>query len=122
MSTSVERFTYSEISEMTGVTKSGLQHRVHRLGLKGRTLSDDGTVFFTARQVSKIIACYKIRPENNPRKIDIIELYQQGKKGRAIASILRISVKASYDCIREYNQTGYIIVESLINNRTYVHP
>jgi hypothetical protein len=122
MSTSVERFTYSEISEMTGVTKSGLQHRVHRLGLKGRTLSDDGTVFFTARQVSKIIACYKIRSENNPRKIDIIELYQQGKKGRAIASILRISVKASYDCIREYNQTGYIIVESLINNRTYVHP
>ena len=122
MSTSVERFTYSEISEMTGVTKNGLQHRVHRLGLKGRTLSDDGTVFFTARQVSKIIACYKIRSENNPRKIDIIELYQQGKKGRAIASILRISVKASYDCIREYNQTGYIIVESLINNRTYVHP
>ena len=122
MPSSVERFTYSEISEMTGVTKSGLQHRVHRLGLKGRTLSDDGTVFFTAKQVSKIIDCYKIQSENNPRKIDIIELYQQGKKGRAIASILRMSVKASYDCIREYNQTGCVIVESVINARKYVHP
>ena len=115
-----EYFTYSDISEMVGVTKSGLQHRVHRLGLKGKTLSDDGTIFFNVNQVKKIIDCYKITSVNHPRKIGVIELYQAGRKGHAIASILRMSIKSSYDCIREYNNTGYIIVESIINNKRHM--
>jgi hypothetical protein len=113
----VDYFTYSQISESFGVTKSGLQHRVHRLGLKGRTLSGDGTIYFTQKQVEKIVDCYQIRGINHPRKLDVIELYQAGRKGRDIAVILRMSVKASYDCIREYNNNGHIIVESKLNNR-----
>jgi hypothetical protein len=113
-------FTYSEISEITGVTKSGLQHRVHRLGLKGKCLSNDSTVYFNINQVKKIIDCYTIKLENHPRKLDIIELYQNGYKGRVIASVLRMSVKLSYDCIREYNDTGCIVIESMINAKKFI--
>jgi len=115
MSVATNYYTYNQISDYYGVTKSSLQHRVHRLGLKGKTLSDDGTVFFTSKQVEKIVDCYKIISVNHPRKIDIIELYQAGRKGRTISSILRMSVKSAYDCIREYNNTGCVIVESKLN-------
>src|SRR6478735_6166765 len=115
----VDYFTYSQISENFGVTKSGLQHRVHRLGLKGRTLSDDGTIYFTQKQVDKIVDCYKITFENHPRKLDVIELYQSGKKGRDIAIILRMRNVLTYNCIRDYNETGCVTVESKINKLKY---
>jgi len=106
---------------MFGVTKSALAHRVYKLGLKGKCLSDDGIIFFNLKQVGKIVDCYKIKFENHPRKLDIIEMYQKGYKGRAIASILRMSVKLSYDCIREYNKTGLVTVESIINSKKYIN-
>lgn len=110
-------FTYQEIADIFGVTKGALAHRVHRLGIKGRTLSDDGTIFFTVKQVAKITACYSIKAENHPRKLDVIELYHKGYKGRVIAEVLKMSAKLSYDCIREYRQTGCVIVESKLNSK-----
>ena len=109
------KFTYNQISKDYGVSKSAIQHRVHRLGLKGRALADDGTIFFTNKQVEKITDCYTLTKENHPRKIQIIELYQAGRIGRNIASMLKISTKLTYDCIREYNNDGCIIVESKLS-------
>lgn len=110
-------FTYQEIADNFGVTKGALAHSVYRLGIKGRTLSDDGTLYFTLKQVAKITDCYSVKAENHPRKLDIIELYHKGYKGRTIAEVLKMSVKLSYDCIREYNQTGFIVVESRLNSK-----
>jgi len=112
---SEHKFTYNQIANDYGVSKSAIQHRVHRLGLRGRILTDDGTIFFTSKQVEKIVDCYTLTKENHPRKIQIIELYQADRIGRTIASILKISTKLTYDCIREYNNTGCVIVESKIS-------
>jgi transposase len=108
-------YTYNQISKDYGVSKSALQHRVHRLKLKGRTLGDDGTIYFSHKQVEKIIDCYRISSVNHLRNIYVIELYQQGRNGRAIASILKMSTKTTYDCIKEYNKTGCITIESKLN-------
>lgn len=109
-------YTYDQISEHFGVTKSALTHRVHKLNLKGRTLGKDSTVYFSLWQVKKMTAYLTLKCKNHPRKIDIIELYQKGYKGRVISEVLKISVKLTYDCIREYNLTGCIVVESKMGN------
>lgn len=109
------KFTYNQISKDYGVSKSALQHRVNRLKIKGKVLGDDGTIFFTSKQLEKIVDCYTSTKENHPRKIWIIELYQAGRKGRLIASMLKMSTKLTYDCIRDYNQNGCVVVESKLN-------
>jgi len=112
---SEHKFTYNQIAKDYGVTKSAIQHRVHKLGLIGKVLSDDGTIFFTSKQVEKIVDCYTSTKENHPRKIWVIELYQAGRKGRSIASMLKMSTKLTYDCIRDYNKDGCVVVESKLN-------
>jgi DNA invertase Pin-like site-specific DNA recombinase len=109
-------YTYDQISEHFGITKSALTHRVQKLKLKGRTLGKDSTVYFSVWQVKKMVQYLPLNCKNHPRKIDIIELYESGQKGRTIAEYLKISVKLTYDCIREYNLTGCIVVESKMSN------
>lgn len=109
-------YTYNEISSHFGVSKSALTHRVQKLKLKGQTLGIDSTVYFALWQVKKMVQYLELNAANHPRKIDIIELYQHGHKGLKIASVLKISVKLTYDCIKEYNNTGCITVESKLSN------
>lgn len=43
-------------------------------------------------------------------------MYEKGMTGSTISKKLNISIKLTYDCIKEYNLTGYLIVESKLNN------
>jgi len=110
-------WTYNELVEAYGITKSALTHRVQNLNIKGKRLGTDGTVYFNINQVKKIINYLDFKnKENHPRKIKIVDLYEKGMTGNSISKKLKISIKLAYDCIKEYNLTGCIVVESKLNN------
>jgi hypothetical protein len=109
-------YTYKQISKKYNIKVSILTKRVYKLGIKGKVLSTDATIFFSEGQIMRILMSERMPFKNHPRKIQIIELYKKGVVGRLVAETLKISTKLTYDCIREYNKDGFIIVESKINN------
>jgi hypothetical protein len=109
------KYTYNDIAKKYGIKKTILYKRVFNLGIKGSRIGRDGIAYFNQNEVYKILDHKPINYKIHSRKIQIIELYQSGIIGRNIAEILRISTKLTYDCIREYNETNCIIVESKIN-------
>jgi hypothetical protein len=109
------KYTYEDIEKKYGIKKTILYKRVSYLGMNKNHRGRNGIAFFDQNQVYKILDHKPINYKIHSRKIQIIELYQSGLIGRKISEILRISTKLSYDCIREYNETNCIIVESKIN-------
>lgn len=107
-----QKFTLKQISEVTGSTIHSLNRRALKLGLKGRCLGNDSTKYYTRFQINRIVQAAPITYKNHWRKIDIIEMYNQGFSGHDISKIMNISIKLAYDCIREFNETECIIVES----------
>ena len=105
-------FTLKKVSKDTGISISILNKRGWKLGLKGKCLGKGSTMYYTAAQINKILNYIKSR---DSYKITIIELYQSNQTGRNIAKYMKMSVKTVYDCIREYNETGCVTVESKIN-------
>ena len=110
-------WTYNELVDYYKISKSALTHRVQRLNIKGKRLDNDSTVYFNIDQVKKIINYLDFKnKENHPRKIKIVDMYEKGMTGNTISKKLNISIKLTYDCIKEYNLSGYLIVESKLNN------
>jgi hypothetical protein len=109
------KYTYNDIEEKYGIKKTILYKRVSHLGLNKNHRGKNGIAFFSQDDVYKILDKKTINYKLHSRKIQIIELYQSGIIGRNIANMLRISTKLTYDCIREYNETNCIIVESKMN-------
>lgn len=107
--------TLAEISEETGLNTQLLNKRVRKLGLKRGRIGANGRRYYTEEEVKKILAYIKPPKKVSSAKITIIELYQSGMTGRDIAKNMKLSIKLSYDCIREYNDTGCVIVESKLN-------
>lgn len=108
-------FPLKMISELTGVSVYALNRRAIKLNIKGKCTGNDSTRYYTRFQIERIVAAHPITYANHWRKIDIIEMYLRDKTGREISEIMNISVKLTYDCIREFNETGCIIVESKIS-------
>lgn len=107
--------TLKEISLETGLSIKLLNKRSWKLGLKGKCLGNDGTRFYTEEQINKILT-YKKQPKKvSSTKINIIELFQKGMTGKEIAKNMKLSTILAYSCIKEYNTTGFIIVESKLN-------
>jgi len=113
--TRVEYFTLKKVSKETGISISILNKRGWKLGLKGKCLGKGSTMYYTKTQINKMLAYVKTPKSIDSCKITIIELYQKNQIGRDIAKYMKISVKTTYDCIREYNETGCVTVESKIN-------
>ena len=110
-----KRFRYIDVAKKHKVSTGALTKRAHKLGIVGKRIGNDGSMYFTEKQITKILNFKKVDFKNHSRKIQIIEMYIDGHSGRKIAEALGISVKLSYLCIKEYNQTEHIIVESKIN-------
>jgi hypothetical protein len=107
-------YNYNEISEKTNVPKSTLSKHVSKNKIKGRQIGL--LIYFTESQIFQIIS--GIRPKNtksHSRKIQVIELYLMGVTGRDIAKALAMSTKLTHDCIREFNESECIVVESKMN-------
>lgn len=106
---------YKDVAKKNNVSVRALTKRAHKLGIVGRRIGNDGSMYFTEKQINKILNLKRIDFKNHSRKITIIEMYHEGHKGRKIAEVLGISTKLTYICLKEYNQTGHIIVQSKIN-------
>lgn len=113
--TTINMMNYNEIVETYNISKSALTHRTHNLNIKGKFVGK--VKYFTMAQVDRILRHSPTQFNLHERKIVIIEFYNRGMIGREIASILGISVKMTYDAIREYNETGCVVVQSSINTR-----
>lgn len=109
------RVTYKDVAKKNNVSVRALTKRAHKLGIVGKRIGSDGSMYFTEKQINKILNLKRVDFKNHSRKITIVEMYQDGLKGRKIAEALGISTKLTYICLKEYNYTGHIIVQSKIN-------
>lgn len=113
--------TYKDIEKKYGISYSILTDRVRFLGIKGRF--KDKKVVFNREQVDDIVNYSSRRQnkktsnDNHSRKFKIIEFYLKGRSGRKVAEFLNMNRKVVYAAIKEYNETGCIIVESKLNNK-----
>lgn len=115
--------TYIQISEKYNVKVSLLTRRVHILNIKGIFVGRKIT--FNKKQITEILN-YNPRAhfdrknaKNHPRKLAIIEFYLKRKSGRKVSEFLNISRYIVDAAIKEYNQTGFVTIESKLNKEEY---
>ena len=107
------RLSYRQISEQYGISSTTLSKRVFALKIKGENVGKKK--YFTQQDIDKILRCKPTNYTTHARKITIIEIFQNGVKGYEIAEALGISSRSTYECIKEYQLTGCVIVESKMN-------
>jgi len=112
MGDTVDRFPLKYVSNLTGVSVHALNKRAIKLNIKGRCTGSNSTRYYTKNQIDTIVSAQPIGFKNHWRKISIIEMYLENITGHEISKSMNISIKLAYDCIREFNKTGCIIVES----------
>lgn len=104
--------TYNQISKKYGIEKKQLYRAVY--GLKIKNTKKD----FTAKEIFEIIN-YKPPGQSNKkydrRKITIIEFYEKWGSGRKVAIFLNIERRFVLAAIKEYKETGCLIIESKLN-------
>ena len=111
--------TYQQISEKYNIKTSVLTRRVHILKIKGIFVGRE--VAFNKKQIAEILS-YNPRAhfdrrctKNHPRKLAVIEFYLKRRSGRKVAEFMNISRYIVDAAIKEYNETGFITVESKMN-------
>ena len=115
--------TYNQISEKYNIKTSVLTRRVHILKIKGIFVGRE--VAFNKKQIAEILS-YNPRAhfdrrctKNHPRKLAVIEFYLKRRSGRKVAEFMNISRYIVDAAIKEYNETGFITVESKMNKTEF---
>ncbi len=116
--------TYQEISEKYNIPMSVLTRRVAVLKIKGLFIGRK--VSFNSYQVKQIVnyvAKTKINGkiatekwQTQRKKITIIEFYLKKRSSRQVSRILNLPRPLCDYTIKEYNEKGYVIVGSKMNN------
>lgn len=115
--------TYKEISLEHNIKISILTRRVNILRIKG--IFKGRQIDFNKNQIKQLLeynpkAHFEKRNNtNHSRKLAIIEFYQKLKSGRRVATFLHLSRPIVDATIKEYNQTGFITVESKMNKNEF---
>ena len=107
---------YEQIAKKYNLTIPLIYRRVFVLKLKGRIIRKK--IYLSQPQIDKIVN-YK-RPKkdnlkNNKRKLTIIEWWFRTPSYRKISYILNIPRKLVTEAVREFEDTGFIVVESKMN-------
>lgn len=110
--------TYKQISNEYNIPIRKLNRAVYELKIKGIYIGKEK--MFNEQEVEQIIH-YRRRISSkyklyHPRKIKIIQAYFKYGSGTKVAKILNIDRSSVNRAIKEYNNTGEIIVESILNN------
>lgn len=113
-----KRYTYKEISKITGKSISNIRSLAHKLNIERYLVK--GTTKMLQESVDIIVAHFEPktpRTENGRYKIRVIERYLKSNNYRDVArtcNISRVTVKL---IIEEFERDGYITVGSSINFR-----
>lgn len=112
----MEKYSYQDLSEISGERINTLATRVLRMNLKGE-LGNNSKVYFNKQQAFRILNyTNKIATKNHPRKIEAVEMYIARLGIKNIANKLLIAESAVEMYSKEYRENdGFIIVESSIN-------
>jgi len=107
--------TYKQISQKYSIPLSLIYRRVHVLKLKG--FKKGREIKFKEDQIYQILY---YQPQTNSkqfdrRKLAIIEFYEKFGTGNKVSRFLNIHRNVVNQAIREYNETGFVIVESKMN-------
>lgn len=109
------KLNYKQISKEYEIPENTLSRRVFKLKIKGTFVG--AKKYFDQAQIKKMLKETQVNLKNHHRKITVIEYFNKGFSGREIAEILGMSVALAYQCIKEYQLTECIVVESKINYR-----
>lgn len=107
--------TYKQISEKYSIPLSLIYRRVHVLKLKGYRKGRE--IKFKEDQIYQIISYlpWSNSKQFDKRKLKIIEFYEKFGTGNKVARFLNIHRNVVNKAIKEYNETGFVIVESKMN-------
>lgn len=111
--------TYKQISETYNLPLGTVSRRAHNLKLKGRRVGREKDL--NESEVEELLSITfgahleKIRKNNHKRKLAIIEFYIRHGEYRKVSKMLNIHINAVSAAINEYNETGFVIVESRMN-------
>ncbi len=111
--------TYKEISTKYNIPVSALYHRVHVLRIEGKFKGVHLT--FTKNQVLQLINYVPVifpeskKVKNHVRKIAIIEFYLKFGGVNRVSRMLNINRTAVGNAIKEFEETGCIVVASKLN-------
>jgi transposase len=114
---------YEEISIKYNIPVTTLYSRVFHLKIKGAFKGRK--INFSKKQVEQLLEYKpleyldKYRMNNDRRKLKIIEFYLKLRSGRRVTIMLNISRRFVDAAIREYNNTGFVIVESKMNKTEF---
>lgn len=109
-------YSYDDLAVITGKTKSQLIQLAHTLQIE--KLYKRGSVvipFSAAQQLINYKPSLKRPKENHRRKISIIEAYMSNESIKAVSRTLKINAESVRKAVEEWEDTGYITVDSYIN-------
>ena len=108
--------SFLKVAQLKGKSQSYIANLVYKFQLE--TFYFRGRKLISNESVEKILSyspSIKKPYKNHPRKISIVESYIRNQSIKAVARTLRINRESVTEAIKEWEQDGYITVESKIN-------
>src|SRR5690348_2516028 len=109
------KYTYKQISEITGNKVQNLRNLVSKLGIKKYMVRGVTKVDRQGLETIEAHLAPKISKTNNKYKIRVIEKYLETDSIREVSRSCKISRITVRKIIDEWKNTGHIIVDSCIN-------
>lgn len=109
------KYTYKQISEITGRKVENLRGLVSKLGIKRYMVSGVTKIDRQGLEIIEAHLAPKISKTNNKYKIRIIEKYLETDSIREVSRSCKISRITARKIIDEWKTTGHITVDSCMN-------
>jgi len=113
--------TYKEISAKYNIPENTLKARATLFKVKGKFFAP--YKYFSQDEIDILVAERKKNPfngitkKNHRRKLGIIESYLKRGSGREVSRVLNIPLEAVLEAIKEFKNTGCLVVESKMNRQ-----
>lgn len=111
----VSKYTYNQISEITGNKVQNLRNLAYKLELKRKIYKN--ITYIDQEGLDKILQHLepKISKTNNKYKIRVVETYMSTNSLRETSKLCKISRVTAKKIIDEWKDTQFVIVDSSIN-------
>lgn len=111
----MRKYTYNQISEITGNKVQNLRNLAYKLGIKRKIYNR--VTYIDQEGLNKILQHLepKISKTNNKYKIRVVETYMNTKSLRETSKLCKISRVTARKIINDWKETGFTVVDSSIN-------